>query len=62
MHSMSERKIPKKKIGDVNHRQVVQEHCPTGCGMHSLLSDGRIIWCSYVKCNYWRFVKKESEK
>jgi hypothetical protein len=63
MYSMNvkdERKIPKKKTGDANHRQVVKEECPTGCGMHSLLTDGRIVWCSYVKCNYWRFANENS--
>jgi hypothetical protein len=58
---MEERKLPKKKKGDMTFARRINEECPTGCGMHSLMSDNRIIWCSYVKCNYWRFVKKEKE-
>lgn len=50
-------KIPRKIIGDASISHWVDAHCPTGCGCR-VRSDGRIFWCSYIKCNWWCFRKE----
>ena len=36
--------------------QMTSEYCPRGCGCR-LATDGVLIWCSYIKCNY--IIKRE---
>jgi len=59
------RKAKKKKriagakiTGDITIRRVVNTPCPSACGMKTLLTDGKIVWCSFVHCRYWRYVNE----
>jgi hypothetical protein len=45
-------KKPEDKMG-----QWLREYCPRGCGT-KLRTNGRLVWCSFVDCDYV-IVKKE---
>lgn len=35
--------------------------CPV-CGECRVRTDRRLVWCSYVKCHYWDFIKDWKKK
>jgi len=47
-----------KPFGDVASSQWIEpkEMCPTGCGCR-LRTDGKVDWCSFVKCDFIRKAK-----
>ena len=50
--------IKEKRTGDPDIARWVRNknggfmYCPKGCGC-KLRTDGLVIWCSYVECNYF---------
>lgn len=40
-----------KPTGNLMYRQITNETCPR-CGKCRLNTDGEIVWCSYIFCDY----------
>jgi len=40
-----------KRTGDPMLSRWLREYCPRGCGCR-LRTDGKLIWCSYIHCNF----------